>query len=387
MKILVVLTRFPWPLEKGDKLRAFHQIRVLSQNHEIFLAAISDTHVPEEGILELKKYCSGIKVFRIKKPAIIRRLLMGIASSLPFQAHYFFDRNIKKEFDHLRNQFNPAFEYYQLLRSALYAPGGRGTKVIDYMDALSAGMRKRSAYTSPAISWLWKMESKRLAAFESQIYTWFDHHTVISLPDAEEMDLPGLVEIVPNGTDLSLFEGIQDYYSPSGPVIFHGNMNYPPNEHAAAILAREIMPILRKTLPNRSLILSGATPSQSVKALADKYTKVTGWVESLHDVFKGASVFVAPFRIRTGLQNKLLEAMAAGIPCITSPAAARALGATEEQNILTAESPEEYVEKILKLVREPELAKKIITNAREFVSGFTWEEQTSGLVEIFGQKN
>ena len=138
-------------------------------------------------------------------------------------------------------------------------------------------------------------------------------------------------------------------------LLFTGNMNYPPNIDSVIFLVQKVLPLVRKERPGTSLLISGVDPSPSVRDLArvDPLVTVSGWVKDIRSSYAAARIFIAPMQIGTGLQNKLLEAMAMRMPCITSPLANNAVGAPVDDAILIGNTPEEYAAHILRLLSDP----------------------------------
>ncbi|HEY9115614.1 MAG TPA: glycosyltransferase, partial [Bacteroidales bacterium] len=223
----------------------------------------------------------------------------------------------------------------------------------------------------------------RLARYEEKVFDIFDNKTIISIPDRNLIPHPEKEKIwvIPNGVDW-------EYFSPvikekSYELIFIGNMAYPPNIDAAEFLAKEIMPIVWKKNPEAKLLLAGASPHFRVSSLASDKIKVSGWLDDIRDAYGSGKIFIAPMRIGTGLQNKLLEAMAMQIPCITTPLANDALQAEEGTQILMGSSAEELAECVLKLLEDKELYSKLAVNGQQLVKKqFSWEEYTEQLHQI-----
>jgi len=189
------------------------------------------------------------------------------------------------------------------------------------------------------------------------------------------------VVIVRNGVELDDFKPSSD--SKSVEVLFAGNMGYPPNVEGAIFLEKEVMPLVRMKIPTAKLMLAGARPDQKVKDLASELTEVTGWVDDIRDCYAKAKVFVAPMMIGTGLQNKLLEAMAMEIPCVTSTLANNAIQAKPDEEILIAKSPNEYAEHILSLLADRTKSDSIAQAGHTLVSEhFSWEGATKPLLDI-----
>ncbi len=387
MKIFVLLPRVPYPIEKGDKLRAYHQIRLLSRTHEIILCALSDNPVTQHQLEALAPFCKEIHVIRLSKPCIGFNILKAFLSGRPLQSGYFYSSRALKKIRRLIRDTKPDHLYCQLLRVAEYAKGIPVPKTLDYQDVFSKGVERR-IHTSPFyLKPIFRLEYRRLLKYERKIFDWFDHKTIISLPDRELIPHPGRgqIAIIPNGVD-------RDFFSPQEAektidVVFTGNMGYPPNIHAAEFLATRILPLVRKELPDTRLTLAGATPHPRLQALANEWITVTGWVEDIRPWYAGARIFIAPMQIGTGLQNKLLEAMAMQIPCITSPLANHALGAEENKEILIGQSPEEYAAHILFLLRNSDQARKIALAGYQFVKrSYDWAAAVRKLEEVMNSE-
>ena len=196
-------------------------------------------------------------------------------------------------------------------------------KVLDYMDALSAGMHRRANNETRLVmkpyQWLLRTEGTRLARYESRVFDYFDGATIISRND--RLLIPhgdrDRIELVPNGVDLSAFSPAESAPEGDPVLLFTGNMSYAPNVDAAHHLVEHILPLVKH--PGVRVVLAGAQPKASVQALASERVTVTGWVDDIAAEYRAATLFVAPLRIGTGLQNKVLEAMAAEVPCLLSP--------------------------------------------------------------------
>jgi len=387
MKLGILLSRFPYPLEKGDKLRAYHQIRSLSQKHEIYLCALQVGPSSSKALAELEPFCEEIKVIRLTRFSILLNLLYSlIFSKLPLQVAYFFNRRAKASIIGFFEDSKIDHLYCQLIRVAEYVKDyKRVPKTLDYMDALSRGMMRRDQmapfYLKPFI----RIETTRLKRYEHFIFSEFDKRCIISEQDREFIVHAEnqKISIIRNGVDQLFFKPLKDK-QPEFELLFTGNMSYPPNVDCAEFLVKEVMPQVWQTNAGCKLVIAGASPSQRVKVLASEKVRVTGWVDDIREMYAASRVFVAPMRIGSGLQNKLLEAMAMGLPCITSPLANNALKATDGENILIAEAPAEIARKIIFLLENPEDARKIAHKGLDFISlNYNWDNSTTQLEALF----
>ena len=383
-KIVFVLSRVPYPLEKGDKLRAFHQLRVLYGHFSICLIAITDEPIHPKAEKNLLPYCDEFHVFPISRASIGFNIFRSLLNGDPLQVGYFFNKKACSEVSEIIDRFDPDVVYGQLLRTAEYLRKIKGpTKVLDYQDTFSKGIERRRDRSNGPMKWIFSLEYKRLIRYEQAVFTYFDHCTIISEQDRDALPFPEKekVSVIPNGVDMDYFAPRQQ--KPDTDILFAGNMGYPPNVMACQFLARDVLPILNSSMPDIKMTFSGARPTTAVKILADKHVEITGWVDDMRSSYARTRIFVAPMMIGTGLQNKLLEAMSMGIPCITTALANNALGATPNEHILIAFSPLEFADAIKTLLENPQRAEELGKAGRAFIEdNYGWEAQTKGLVEI-----
>lgn len=379
MKIFVLLPRIPYPLEKGDKLRAFNQIKQLAKHNEIILCALNDDSKvnQQDAFHALQPYCQSINFIKITKPQIALGLVRAFCKGLPLQCGYFYNQKAAKKIDALITKHKPDILFGQLLRVAEYIRYKKLPKTIDYQDIFSFGMKRRADIASPITQPIYNMEYRRLKRYEAAIFDDFDVKTIISEPDRvlfphERRDE---ILIVPNGVD-------HDYFKPQEQekkydLVFTGNMSYPPNVNAVEYLANEIMPIVWKTLPDARLYIAGASPDPKVKKTASEHIIISGWLNDIRDAYAQSHIFIAPMRIGTGLQNKLLEAMSMHLPAITSPLANASLGAKPNKEVLVGSNAEEMAQHIITLLTNKKMAQCIAQEGYDFARRvYDWSTAT-----------
>jgi sugar transferase (PEP-CTERM/EpsH1 system associated) len=383
-KILVVLSRVPYPLDKGDKLRAFHQIKSLSEEHDVYLFAINDVKLNPQALTVLNQFCKEICIANISKLEIGFNLVLGLFGKKPFQVYYFHHRKAQNKFDNFYKEINPDAIYCQLIRTAEYAKHiTKVPKTIDYQDAFAKGMERRIKDAPFFLKALFRAEYERLRQYEHIIFHYFEHHVIISEQDKKYIihEENEQIEIIPNGVDLDYYKPLS--YPKDYDLVFTGNMSYPPNINCAQYIVQDIMPLVWAKRPNTNFLISGTSPTKEVLALASTKVVVSGWVEDIRISYARSKVFVAPMKIGTGLQNKLLEAMAMKIPCVTSPLANAPLGALEGNEILVGHNKEELANLILSLLNDDKLCKTIGEQGRIFVENkYSWNTHNKKLAEI-----
>jgi glycosyltransferase involved in cell wall biosynthesis len=370
--LVILLSRFPYPLEKGDKLRAYHQIVGLSNHFSITLICITDVQVSTQDENVLKKYCNDIHIFKLNKIIQLLNLSLCIFSEKPFQVAYFWQYHIHRKIQKIIYKKKPEFIYAQLIRTTEYIKNyHQCPKTIDYMDVFSMGIERRINTQPWYLKSLFKQEYQRLKNYERHIFDYFEEHLIISEQDRSFIIHPKSKEIkvLKNGISEHFF--IDNQIDKKYDLVFTGNMSYPPNIAASNFIIKEILPKLNNSF---SLLISGVNPPKSLLKYHSNKINISGWIEDIRESYLKSKIFVAPMFLGTGLQNKLLEAMALGVPCITTTMANTALGAVPEKSILIADNSEEFTNQINRLIQDEELYKTIKKEGQEFVkNNFSWE--------------
>lgn len=384
MNLLIISSRFPYPLEKGDKLRLYYQIRELAKWHNIILVSVSDEIASPKDKDQLKPFVDAQYHFDITSGVRLYNRLSALISGLPIQVSQLYDPSIMIAIENIAKRHHIDHVYCQLPRAAEYARRLDLPKTIDYMDAFGESMEKRARINSGFKKKLFSNEAKRMRLYETKIFIDFDHHTLISEQDKSYMAIPNpdLIHVVPNGIDTDFFSfGLID--QENSDLAFIGNMGYPPNEAAAVYITDHILPLVK----DKHLTISGARPTPIVQQLANNNVTVVGWVDDIRDAYRSSKVFVAPIFSGTGQQNKILEAMAIGLPCITTTQVNNAIGAKNGSEVLIADTPEEFAIEIKKLLNDDQLYIDIQRNARNFVvNRYSWKEHVTKLSDIIEDK-
>ena len=383
MKLFVVLSRVPYPLEKGDKLRIFNQLKVLSKRHEIYLFALNDIVLDKNALSVLTSFCKEVHIFQLSKLSIAWNLLRFFFTKKPLQCGYFYSKSAQQNIDSLLDTIQPDHIYAQLIRTAEYVKNKNIKKTLDYQDVFSKGIFRIMEQSPVWKRIFYNIEYKRVKRYEADIFPYFDNKTIITKVDRDWILHPDNEEIivVPNGVDTEFFQPIT--CEKKFDLIFTGNMAYMPNIQASEYFVKKILPELLKKYPNIRIALCGTTPSPRVSALQNKNVIVTGWVENIRQYYAQSRIFIAPMQLGTGLQNKLLEAMAMQIPCITSSLASKPLNVVSQKEILICDDVQAYVNAIDMLLSHNELYQSIARNGYEFVrKNYNWDSATEILERL-----
>lgn len=387
VKILAVTSRFPYPIERGDKLRAHYQLRELARHHEVVLVALSEGEVDRSARAVIDEMGIRSHVVSRSRISTVMSTGAGLVTGRPLQVGYFSAPGTRREVHRIIEREQPDHLYCQLLRTAWAVDGLSLDATIDYQDAFAAAMRRRANQHGAALRRVFEFEADRIGAAEAEAFEAFSRRVVISEQDRDCLEVPDPlgVEILPNGVDTAVFARRDPDARTDVDVAFVGNMGYPPNVRAAHMLVKEVMPPVWARRPSAKVLLAGARPTRSVRALADSRVEVSGWVDDIRDAYRRTRLMVAPLFIGAGQQNKVLESMAMGVPCVTTELVNNAIGAEPDRQILLAATAEEFASRIVDVLDSATAYRGISDAAWDFVDAhYSWSavgDRLSAIVE------
>lgn len=374
-------------------------MRMLHHEHEIHLFSLTEAEPSDASLEAISEVTKSFRWYKMNPVKRALRLILAAFSTRPFQSHWFYQRKADRQLHEWMKELKPDVIYCQLIRMAEYVRNDHHTpRVLDYMDALSAGMNRRSNLCPFWYRWIYRLEAQRLAHYESVIFDYFDGQTIISAADRKLIAHPGRksIAVIPNGVDSAFFKSnelvmqTKPYNSPEENIqnhfviLFTGNMSYPPNVDAAKRIVNEILP--RIEMPGVRVIIAGTKPTAEVLKLANKTVTVTGWIPDLREAYEHADVFVAPLRIGTGQQNKILEAMSMSLPCITSTHVMNGLPKIGNITppLILADDVVATAKAIDTLLKKEEMRLKLGRESRSWIEiNCSWEVQSGALEMSF----
>lgn len=350
--LLFLCHRVPYPPNKGDKIRAWNMIVALARNWRVHLGCLVDDPADWSHLPRLREVCADVGVFRIHPRRQRIRALLTTRPGVPLTLGYFRSAGLLRWVaDKLRDRdIRHAFAFSSSM--APYLMKARPlTRILDMVDVDSDKWAAYAADARGPMRAVWAREARTLLTYERLAASRFDRTLFVSAQEAarfvalapEARDSVGVLE---NGVDLDYFSPDTRFQNPlpgEGPVlVFTGTMDYRPNVDAVVWFAREVLPLVRTTWPTARFAIVGANPAREVSALADlSGVIVTGRVPDTRPYLAHAALVVAPLRIARGIQNKVLEAMAAGRPVLATPDAFEGIHAMPGRDLLVAAGPTE----------------------------------------------
>lgn len=375
-------SRYPYPPYRGDRLHAFHTLKALSQEHDVAVLALTNG---SEQTADLRAF-TGIRTVRLPRMRSWIQAWAGLLSTVPSQVWYCHSSRMKELVNEELQARSFDVVVSHSIRMAPYLWGiDHPLKILLLGDSLGRNLDGGAPYSSwwkrPGLVW----ERWRVDRFTARAARRFRESWAFSQEDATDLIRLGCprIAVVPHGVDERLFDLVR---TPSldPTVLFVGNLSVPHNVDAARWLAGGIWPRVRAQWPNARLVLAGADPISVIRKLDGvKGVQVPGTRFDLRETWASAHVLVAPLRFSTGIQNKLLEAMAAGVPVVTSSNAASAVGGIHRQHLLVAETEESIAEAVLETLSDPPGATRRALAARQHVrNAFRWEGFAERLEEL-----
>lgn len=385
MHILYIASRFPYPPLQGDRVRAYHQLKRLSRRHRITLVTPACDTGDAEHLGAVEALCERVIGVPISTWERARNILTSPFSAIPWQTAYWYHSKIARAVRQacLGQEFDLA--HVQLVRMAPAGLALNGTpRVLDFIDALSLNFQRRSERQSGLAAALMRIEAKRLHNYENDLTAHYDRMLISSSADRDYIGAHERIHVVANGVDLEAFpyhEGARD----PDLIIFTGRMGYFPNADGAEWFATEVLPIIHRTHRCARLMIAGADPPARVRALAElPGVEVTGYVPDLAAHLRRAAVAISPLRSGSGIQNKVLEAMASGAPAVATPHSMGGLEAEHGRHLLVASTAQDLAAAVERLMGDEGLRGRIAREARALVeSRYTWDHSVRAMEEVY----
>ncbi|MBI5765108.1 MAG: TIGR03087 family PEP-CTERM/XrtA system glycosyltransferase [Planctomycetes bacterium] len=377
--ILYLAHRLPYPPNKGDRIRTYHQLDYLAKRHRVWCACFSDDADDAKHIAYLKEACDEVAIIPWSRGKAAGRALRAWSTGTCATLAAYRDRRM---FDLMeswsrRVQFDAVAAFSACM--APYALAARASRrLLDLCDVDSQKWTEYAESRRGPAAWFWRAEAKRLRAYEEQSLGLFDAITVITNRERSLLDhheLSYRLHVVGNGVTMPAAPARPA--SSLGPRLgFVGAMDYPPNVEAVQWFVANAWPRIRKAIPLAQFVIIGRNPTRSVRRLAKTPgVELTGTVNDVAAFIQDCRVIVAPLRVARGLQNKILEAMSLARPVIATTASAYALHAEAGRDIVVADRADDFAAKSIQLLRENALCDLFANAGRACIERHhSWEQ-------------
>ena len=314
----------------------------------------------------------------MSKREVILNSLLGIASGLPLNVAYFSNKRKERKIKEIIQHLKIDHIYVQLIRAVQYVKNQTDIPMsIDYMDAFSLRIERKIDLSS-VLRPFWKWEQRKLLEYEQKVQNLFEKKFVISRVDQQHFEQNGIknTSLLANGVDT-------DYFTPNSEgsyrydFVFVGNLSYQPNVEAVLIisnLARQ----LAVEYPDIKFLIAGSSPNRKVLACASDHVDILSDLKDIREAYWSAPVLIAPIFLGSGMQNKILEALACGLVCITTIQVMKAFQAPDDL-LIAADSEAEFMAEMKKLYPWKNDNKRIEKGVAFVRNEYSWEKSNLAL--------
>jgi len=362
----------------------------LSNNHSVTVVSLAESQQELVEAQQLRNYCSELLAELVPPAVRWSRASAALVSGRSASVAYFWSPQLSRRVRELNHR--KAFDAV-LVHCAFVSPYVRDVRspirVLDFGDLDSAKWKAYGGRRGFPLSLAYALEARRLRAFEEHAARQFQHCTVSTERELDEfrtLNLPIPCTVIPNGVNMSTEAAHRSRARTNDPpiIVFVGRMDYFPNIDAAVYFVTDILPRIRERIPSIQLKIIGSNPVQRVRLLARKPgVIVTGHVPDVRPHLENATVSIAPLRIARGVQNKILEAMALGIPVVASHEASKGIQANAGVHFLVAKGPEEFAQHVCRVINDVGLRHRLASAARRQIDSFyQWPRSMAMLDEL-----
>lgn len=389
--LLLLCHRIPYPPNKGDKIRAWHLLKFLAERYDVYLGTFVDNKEDWIYAPTVSHVCAQIEAIPLN-PLLGRAFsLKGLLSGEPLSIPYYGSRRLKHWVAQIcrRYQIRKFVVFSSVMGQFLPVVTTDSNVVVDFVDVDSDKWRQYAATVSGPMSWIYRREARTLLSYEVALANSASRSLFVSEAEASFF---ASVEGVPgdrighysNGVDAGYFDpGLFPDVRCERELVFTGAMDYWPNIDAVLWFAQEVLPTLRESYPDLRFTIVGGKPDERVRQLGRQPgIEVTGRVPDVRPYLARCLAAVAPMRVARGVQNKVLEGMAMARPVITSRVGLEGIEASVDEDVLVAESPDDYLG-ALRMLDVGDTRAAVGVRARDLVlRQYAWESTLKPLGEF-----
>lgn len=395
MNILYLCHRFPFPPKRGGKIRPFNMIRHLtSLGHQVTVCSLARSQQEAEEGQGIAPHCESFLMGHVKEWIQVARMIIRLPVLTPSSMGFFYSGELAA---HVRGML--ASRKWDLIfvhcsSVAQYVEHVTDTpKILDFGDMDSQKWIEYANYKPFPLSLGYRFEGAKMLAAEKRLARRFDLCTATTRAEWETLkdyETGADTGWFPNGVDADFFCPIDETYDPDT-ISFIGRMDYYPNQECMSRFCEQTWPLLKNWRPNLKLLIVGADPTPAMRKLGElPGVTVTGSVPDVRPFIRKSALMVAPLNIARGTQNKILEAMAMGVPVVTSSIAAGGVDAESVTHFLVADTPQDYAQAIMGILDSPsERSRLAVAGRQRMLSHHAWPRSMERLDAIIerGIKN
>ncbi|HKS11025.1 MAG TPA: glycosyltransferase [Pyrinomonadaceae bacterium] len=400
MRILWLKTELLHPVDKGGKIRTYYMLKELKREHHVTYLTLDDGTATADERAKATEYCHELVCIpqsRREKftPGFYFELLLNLVSPRPYAIKKYESAAMLREITELERKNAFDLLVCDFLAPAANVPPTLNTPAVLFQHNVEAMIWKRhyEVQTNPIKKAYLYGQWQKMRRFEKEMCGRFDCVIAVSADDRDQMKSEyGAQSVfdVPTGVDTEFFRPSGAIEASKHGIVFTGSMDWLPNEDGIRYFMREIMPLIRKKLPDATLTVVGRNPPSSLVDLSkeDRSLVITGRVEDVRPYIEGASAYIVPLRIGGGTRLKIFEAMAMEKPVVSTTIGAEGLPLTNGVELLLADEPETFSDAVVKVLSDPAYAHELGQRAAATVrQKHGWQQVTQDFIGICNKAN
>lgn len=400
MRILWLKTELLHPVDKGGKIRTYYMLKELKREHHVTYLTLDDGTATTDERAKATEYCHELVCIPQRRrekftPGFYFELLLNLVSPRPYAIKKYESAAMLREITELERKNTFDLLVCDFLAPAANVPPTLNTPAVLFQHNVEAMIWKRhyEVQTNPIKKAYLYGQWQKMRRFEKEMCGRFDCVIAVSADDRDQMKSEygaQAVFDVPTGVDTEFFRPSGAIEPSKHGIVFTGSMDWLPNEDAIRYFMREIMPLIRKKVPDATLTVVGRNPPSSLVDLSkeDRSLVITGRVDDVRPYIEGAAAYVVPLRIGGGTRLKIFEAMAMEKPVVSTTIGAEGLPLTNGVELLLADEPETFGDAVVKVLNDPEYATELGQRAAATVrQKHGWRQATEDFIAICRKAN
>jgi len=373
VKILTLISKFPWPLTDGAVIRDFNLLREAAKHHDVFLLCFLFRPSDREQFDALKPFCQKIVGLDLVRPRwrTVANAARSLVTACPFITQEYWRPEMaqaledfvdEQRIDVIHSHFLHMSQYVGHKRSAAFVHDAHNLEHVLWqrMERTTGNFPKR-AFIHSQYSKLVRLQQGVARASEKCVVL-SDEDRTEYLRICPEAD----VTTVPNGADVEYWTPGTNGTEPSS-ILYFGNLSWPPQADAAVYFHEKILPLIRQQVPDVKFYIAGQNPPEAVKALAGDRVTVTGFVPDMRPYVARASVVVMPLRAGAGTKHRVFQALCMKKPVVCTTVAAEGIALTHGETALLADDPETFANATISLLQDAALRQRLGERGRQLV--------------------
>lgn len=389
MKILFLTYDLPYPLDQGGKIRAYHLIKNLARKNEVTLFSFFRCQEQKQYLKKLNPFCSKIVLFKRIKVFSPSHFLVSLIPTLPLPAALYFSPKLERSLQYEVKNDSYDILHFESFYTSLFLndkikiPQVLGTENIEWKVYLEYAKNQKL----PILRYPMILESLRTRWFEEKTWKKADVCLAVSNENAKEIKKVSSKKclVIPNGVDFEFFKSrqkITDHKTPT--LLFVGNFSYIPNQDTVRVLVKEIFPLIKKEIKNIRLLIVGSNPTREILQYVNADIKLRTDIKDIREAYTQADLLLAPIRAGSGTKFKVLEAMASGLPVVTTSIGIEGIKAEEGKEVIVRNDTREFANEVVKLLSDKSRRQNLGRAGRTLVENlYDWSQICKKLEKVY----